>query len=147
MNVEKLVNQGLDLRAALGIPVRQVIPWVVAVMFITYMGYSGVICITPMAWLMALRVGIQVSVTSKSAERSNRLREAGVAGGTLGLLQGILFAVFIPLMGPIRNDEMVNSFILVILLLLVGTLAGAGLSLFTAFLNENRTENKINKRI
>ena len=81
MNVEKLVNQGLDLRAALGIPVRQVIPWVVAVMFITYMGYSGVICITPMAWLMALRVGIQVSVTSKSAERSNRLREAGVAGG------------------------------------------------------------------
>jgi len=111
------------------------------VLLVSFVGYPGVVCVTPMAWLLALRVGNQVAWRSQSEQRTLRLIEAALAGGFLGLLQGVLFAVIVPLMGPIRDNEVTNSIILIFSMLMVGTLAGAGLAFFTAFLNENRRES------
>ena len=91
------------------------------VLLVTLTGYPGVVCVTPMAWLLALRVGNLVTWRSKSGLRFQRLTEAALAGGFLGLLQGILFGLIIPFMGPIQQDEWGNSIMLV-----VGILAGAG---------------------
>ena len=131
----------LDFRAIFIVPLRQFAWWLIMVLLITFAGYPGVVCVTPMAWLIALRVGNLVAWTSKSGRRSQRLAESALAGALIGLLQGILFAVIVPLMGPIRNDEMASSIALILLMLVVGTFAGAALSFFTAYLNENRRGN------
>jgi hypothetical protein len=48
------------------------------------------VCVTPLAWLMALWVGLQCSARSRSGA-ARRLLEAALAGGLFGLLQGLLF--------------------------------------------------------
>src|SRR6266540_6322647 len=95
----------LDLRTVIEIPLRQFVPWLAMVLLVTWSGYPGVVCVTPMAWLLALRVGNICVAHSKSEQTSRRLLEAALAGGILGFLQGILFAVIIPLMGPIQANE------------------------------------------
>jgi predicted pyridoxine 5'-phosphate oxidase superfamily flavin-nucleotide-binding protein len=47
----------LDFRSMIEIPLRQFAPWLVVVLLITAAGQPGVVCVTPMAWLLALRVG------------------------------------------------------------------------------------------
>jgi hypothetical protein len=138
MNIYSSTQTRLDFRTAFAVPFGQFMPWLVAVAFITYFGYPGVICITPMAWLIALQVGNQVVYRSRSTERAKRQIEAGLAGGVLGLLQGILFAVVTPIMGPVNNDEQANAAVLILIILIVGVIAGAGLAWVTAYLSENR---------
>lgn len=133
-------SKGLDLRTILEVPLRQFVPWLAVVLLATWAGYPGVVCITPMAWLIALRVGLICGARSKSEQASRRLLEAALAGGLLGFLQGILFTVIIPLMGPIKTSEWTGAIVLTLILLIAGTLAGAGLSLLTAYSNERRRQ-------
>jgi len=91
-----------------------------------------------MAWLIALRVGNLCVWRSRSTQTSRRLTEAALAGGLFGFLQGLLFAVIAPSMGPIQADELTRTIILILIMIFVGTLSGAGLSFFTAYLNEQR---------
>ena len=128
----------LDLRTVIEIPLRQFVPWLAMVLLVTWSGYPGVVCVTPMAWLLALRVGNICVMRSRSEASSRRLLEAALAGGFLGFLQGVLFTIIIPLMGPIQANEWTKTIVLVLILLIVGVLSGAGLSFFTAFLNEQR---------
>ena len=131
-------STGLDLRVILEVPIRQFVLWLAMVLLVTFAGYPGVVCVTPMAWLLALRVGNVCVARSRSVQSSRRLLEASLAGGFLGFLQGILFLVIIPLMGPIRPDEITKTIILDAIMLLLGIVAGAGLSFFTAYFNEQR---------
>jgi len=134
----KPASKALDFRIIIETPLRQFIGWFIMVLLVSFAGYPGVVCVTPMAWLIALRVGNLIAWRSKSASRAQRLTEAVIAGGIFGLLQGILFMVVLPFMGPIQSNELPNSIILVLTMLLGGIAAGAGLSFFTAFLNESR---------
>jgi len=113
------------------------------VLLVSLAGYPGVVCVTPMAWLLALRVGNICVARSRSEESSQRLLEAALAGGFLGFLQGILFLVIIPFMGPIQPNEITKTIVLTLIMLIVGVLAGAALSLFTAFLNEQRRNRTV----
>ena len=131
-------SRKLDIRVIFEIPLRQFVWWLVLVLLISFAGYPGVVCVTPMAWLIALRVGNQVSARSRSVLPKSRLTEAGLAGGLLGLLQGILFTVVIPFMGPIQSNEWTKGIGLILIMLVAGVWIGAGLSFFTAYLNENR---------
>jgi hypothetical protein len=133
----------LDLRTVIETPIRQFIPWLASVVLVTLAGYPGVVCVTPMAWLIALRVGNVCTARSRSETSTNRLIEAALAGGIIGFLQGVLFIVIVPLMGPIQADEQANTVILSLLMLGIGTAAGAGLSFFTAFLNEQRRKREM----
>jgi hypothetical protein len=133
-----LSSNRLDLRIILLLPLRQVIPWALMVLLVSLAGYPGVVCITPMAWLIALRVGNLAAWRSRSATSARRLIEAALAGGFFGFLQGILFAVIVPFMGPIREDEITKTILLTLGILAIGVFAGAGLSFFTAWLNERK---------
>jgi uncharacterized membrane protein len=64
-----------------------------------------VVCVTPLAWLMALRVGIVCVGRSTSDQTKQRLQEGALAGEWFGLLQGLLFWVIVPCMGPIQASE------------------------------------------
>jgi hypothetical protein len=129
---------GLDFRIIIETPLRQFAWWLIVVLLITFAGQPGVVCVTPMAWLIALRVGNLVGWRSRSTRSSHRLTEAALAGGLLGLIQGILFGVISPFMGPIQADEWTRTIVLILIMIVVGTFVGAGLSFFTAYLNEQR---------
>ena len=131
---------GFDLRVIIETPLRQFVPWLAIVILVSLAGYPGVVCITPMAWLIALRVGNICIARSKSERSSRRLLEAALAGALFGFLQGLLFVVIVPFMGPIKSDEMTKAIILTLIMIIAGMGVGAGLSLFTAYLNERRRQ-------
>lgn len=140
MNSYPPPSNKLDFRSVFLIPLKQFVWWLIMVLLATFTGYPGVVCITPLAWLIALKVGNLISIQSKSSLRNRRLIEAALAGGFLGLLQGILFTIIVPLMGPISNDELTKSFVLILIMVFAGISIGAVLSFFTAYLSENRRE-------
>lgn len=133
----------LDLRVIFEIPLRQIIPWAISVALVSLAGYPGVVCVTPMAWLIALRVGHLAAWRSRSAQSSRRLLEAALAGGFFGFLQGILFGIVVPFLGTIKQNEITRTIILVLIMLGAGVFAGAGLSFFTAYLHEQRRNRNI----
>ena len=136
-------SNSLDFRVMLETPLRQFVPWLAAVLLVTFAGYPGVVCVTPMAWLIALQVGNICVTRSRSQLSSRRLTEAALAGGLFGLLQGILFGVISPFMGPIQDDEWTRTIVLILIMIVVGVFAGAGLSFFTAYLNEQRRKRAV----
>jgi hypothetical protein len=94
-----------------------------------------------MAWLIALRVGIVCVRRSKSIQRGMLLQEAALAGAWFGLLQGLLFWVFVPLMGPIKTSEQASTIGIIIFVVVVGMVVGAVLSWFTAYNIERRKQS------
>ena len=134
-------SKGLDLRVIVEIPLRQFVPWLFSVVLVSLAGYPGVVCVTPLAWLIALRIGNLVSWRSKSVTSTRHLIEAALAGGFFGLLQGILFAAVTPFMGPIQPDETTRAIAFAVIMIAAGVFAGASLSFFTAFLNERKRMN------
>jgi hypothetical protein len=133
----------LDLRVIIETPLRQFVPWLAMVLLVTWAGYPGVVCVTPMAWLIALRVGNLVVWRSKSTLSARRLTEAALAGGLLGFLQGLLFAGIITMLEPISEDERARTIILTLIIIATGILAGAVLSFVTAYLNERRRNRAV----
>ncbi len=69
-----------DRRISFEVALRQFVPWLAMVLLVTFAGYPGVVCVTPMAWLIALRVGNLCVWGSKSSRSSSRLIEAALAG-------------------------------------------------------------------
>ena len=59
-------SNGLDFRVVFETPLRQFVPWLVIVLLVTVAGYPGVVCVTPMAWLIALHVGNLEALRSQS---------------------------------------------------------------------------------
>jgi hypothetical protein len=129
-----------DLRVILIIPIKQFAPWFAAVILVTWAGYPGVVCVTPLAWLLALRVGIECAMYSTSDSPSRRILEAALAGGWFGFLQGMLFLVIVPRMGEIKASEQSSATLISIIMVGMGMLVGAGLSAFTAQRIERRHE-------
>ena len=128
----------LDTRVIFETPLRQFVPWLAMVLLVTWAGYPGVVCVTPMAWLIALRVGNLAVARSRSETSSRRLTEAALAGAVLGLLQGLLFAAIISLLQPINPDERTRTVVLTLIMIAVGIFAGAALSFITTYFNERR---------
>jgi hypothetical protein len=80
-----------DLRAISRSLFLPMLYWTGAVVAISLLGYPGVVCVTPLAWLLALPVGLRMAIESKSPP-ARAVVEAGLAGAGLGLWQGFLAA-------------------------------------------------------
>jgi hypothetical protein len=135
-----LPKTAFDLRVTLETPLRQFVPWLAAVLLVTWAGYPGVVCVTPMAWLIALRVGLLCAMFSHSPRSNQRVQEAAVAGGVLGFLQGLLFFFILPRMGPVSASEQASATGLALGMLCAGIFAAAALSAFNAWLFLRRRE-------
>jgi len=143
MTIPSTSSNRIDLRVIIETPLRQFVPWLATVLLVTFAGYPGVVCVTPMAWLIALRVGNLCVWRSKSTLSSRRLTEAALAGGILGFLQGLLFAGINTLLEHINADERTRTIILTLIIIVAGILAGAALSFVTAYLNERRRNRAV----
>ena len=125
----KVTSKGLDWKAILNAE-RPFILWVAVVIIMSFVRRQpGVICITPVAWLLACWVGILCVARSRSVEKAARLTEAGLAGGIFGLLQGLLFAAIAPLMGSIRPEERQKAVLLSAAMIVIGAIVSALLSM------------------
>jgi hypothetical protein len=115
------------------------VSWLVAVLIVAFGGRQpGVVCVTPMAWLLALWVGLRCALYTRTEKKAGRLLEAALSGGLLGLLQGVLFAAIAPLMGEIKSNEQQKAVLLTVIMLLVGTAVASLLSLAICASQESR---------
>ena len=119
-------------------PLQLFVWWLGIVLLGTLVGYPNVICITPLVWLAAYRVGVLCITRSKSVLPNRRMTEAGLAGGLFGLLQGVLFGVILPIMGQGQNEAESSLIGFTLIVLIVSVWIGAGLAFLAAYLNETR---------
>src|SRR5690349_24851657 len=91
----ELFTKRLDFRTIFEVPLRQFVLWLGMVVLVSLAGYPGVVCVTPMAWLLALRVGVVCTARSRSGECGRRVLEADIAGGVLGFVYGLYFFVIV----------------------------------------------------
>jgi hypothetical protein len=76
--------------------------WAAATAVMMALGYPPLLCATPLAWVLALYCGWAVV---RGAGRGRGWVEAALAGGALGLTQGLLFGVVSVLLSPAGADE------------------------------------------
>ena len=126
----KVISKGLDWRAIWKAALRPFILWAAVVIVVSFVRRQpGVICATPVAWLLACWVGILCVALSRSVEKAARLTEAGLAGGIFGLLQGLLFAALAPFMGSIKPDERQKAVLLSVAMIVIGAIVSALVSM------------------
>jgi hypothetical protein len=113
----------LDLSAIFGAVLAAFILWATVVVYVTFIARQpGVVCMTPMAWLMALWVGMMCVARSRSVRKATLLTEAGLAGGLFGLLQGALFVAVAILFMEVKPDERQKMLWISLMMITVGTL-------------------------
>lgn len=117
---------GMDWSAILNASLRTFISWGIIIGLIAWKGASGVLCITPFAWLLAAWVG-KLYVSRTHADPSRWIREAALAGGIFGFLQGALFMVLGQVLMPLTAAEKTNMLLLGIATTIICLGAGAGL--------------------
>lgn len=132
----------LDLRAMVRASFLPMLYWTGAVVLVTLLGYPGVVCMTPAAWLLGVPLGMRLQAESQSPAQK-LLLEGGLAGGVLGLWQGLLFvgaASFSPVMINRDSVDWTNLIALALVLLILGVPAAGGLAALTAW-NARRSNN------
>jgi hypothetical protein len=109
--------------------------WAIVVAFVAYQQQPGVICLTPMAWLLALPAGWNYVVFSRGNPGRQPFLAGAILGALLGLLYGLLFFGVASVGMPVGTDpgEIAKLQNMVIFMIAGGTLVGALLSGFMAY--------------
>jgi hypothetical protein len=128
------INFNAFLRA-LAMPL---ITWLVVLGVALLGGQPGVICVTPMAWLLSLVCGGQYIRLVDGRQGRWPLLGPALAGATLGLCMSILFIIVNVMDMPIGPGELFKDLILNAFILVAGILICAGLSVFTGWLTLNQ---------
>jgi hypothetical protein len=119
------LNLGLVLRAFW----PPLLLWLAATVALVALGYPALLCATPLAWMLALYSGW---AAGRGASPAPGWAEAGVAGGALGLMQGLLFGVVSVILQPGDAAEAVAALLRGAGIGLGGLAGGATLALLAA---------------
>jgi len=106
----------------------------------TLAGQPGIICVTPMAWLLALWCGGHYIHLVGGVHGRRPLLGPGLLGAALGLCMGVMFilvSTFYMPVGP-DPDEASRAQVLYVVLSLGGVIICTLLSLFTGWLTMRR---------
>ncbi len=142
----------LDLRAIAAALFLPLLLWTGSVVAISLSGYPVVICMTPLAWLLAMPVGLRLRremapVIHAPAAGGPALAaprglawHAALGGAALGLWQGLLFAASLAVFPALMYNPLLarmlpfpaHPYLLAVLILLVGTPLSALLALLVA---------------
>jgi hypothetical protein len=109
----------LDVPAIFAAPGMLFVPWLLLIILLIRGQQPGVICFTPMFWLLGTVIGLGMPQFSRSRRRAALRREAFLAGGVWGFLTGTASLVSgLAVFGP---DPAARTF---------AVLFGAGLIIF-----------------
>jgi hypothetical protein len=113
--------------------------WIVMVSGAVLTNYPGVVCVTPMAWLLALWCGVNyVRLSGGLPDRYPLLGPAAI-GALLGLGQGLIFILVIGRAMPASTpDDISKTLLLTVVMVAGGILACAAISAFAAWLRLHR---------
>jgi Na+/proline symporter len=78
--------------------------WGAVVAFVVYQNQPGVLCMTPMAWLLALPAGWNYTIFSRGRPGRSPFIAGAILGAILGLLFGLLFWVGATYAMPVGTD-------------------------------------------
>jgi len=126
----------LDRRAIVGVAGALFAAWAALVIVFSLRGQPGVVCITPVAWLLAAVAGRGALNFTRSTEPGARRAEAGVAGALLGGLQGMLLTVMLQLNGELASNERLTVALLGVAATAGGLIVCALIAFVTAALAE-----------
>lgn len=130
-----ILNLGVFLRAL----IPPLIVWGVIVAVVTLGGQPGVVCVTPMAWLLALWSGTQYVRLSKGRSERYALLGPALVGALLGTGEGIFFILVASLgMPPSTPEDALKTQALIPVIFAAGVIICAALSAFTAWLSLRR---------
>ncbi len=116
--------------------------WSAAVLAVSLIGQPLVVCITPLAWLLAIPVGQRVIDQSKNQFDDRSLIEAALCGGILGLIQGLLFLpVGYITPGMTRQDRQL-LLVLSLFSIMIGLFVCAALAFFFAMLRQDHLDDR-----
>jgi hypothetical protein len=119
----------IHLSAFLRALIAPLLAWGAAVLFITVAGQPGVVCMTPMAWLLALWSGRQyVRLSNGQPDRLGPV----LLGAVLGLGLGLIFALVSAQALPVDPSEVGKSQMLTAIMIVGGIVVCAAFSTFTA---------------
>jgi hypothetical protein len=113
----------LDWRAVGFVTGALLAGWTLLVVVFTWQGQPGVVCLTPVAWLLAVIAGRGTLNFTRTEEPALRRAEAGLAGCLLGLLLGLLFTGMIELSAEMSFQERVTMALFGVALTFFGLLA------------------------
>lgn len=109
--------------------------WGLVVLFVAYQQQPGVICLTPMAWLLALPAGWNYVVFARGKAGRQPFVAGAILGALLGLLYGLLFFGVASYGMPVGSDpeEITKMQNMVIFMIAGGTVIAALLGGFMAW--------------
>jgi hypothetical protein len=130
------IHRGALLRTL----IAPLIVWGTLVVTITASGQPGIVCVTPMAWLLALWSGGQYIRLSKGQPGRRPLLGAALIGAGLGLGMGVLFILVSAWAMPVGTDpnEVRKMQLFTVCISGGGIVVCAALSVFTAWLTLRR---------
>jgi hypothetical protein len=109
--------------------IAPLIVWGAAVFSITAVGQPGVVCVTPMAWLLALWCGRRyVQLSDGQPDRFG----PALLGAALGLCLGLIFVLVSAQAIPVDPSDVSKSQTLTAIMIAGGILVCAALSMFAA---------------
>jgi hypothetical protein len=131
-----LINPGAFARAI----IPPLLLWVAVVLFGAVSGQPGVVCITPMAWLLALWSGAQYAARTAGQPLKSPLLGPALLGTVLGIGFGLIFILGIsPLAAQEADPAEAAKYPGLTAAIFVGSvLVCALLSTFTAWLTRRR---------
>ncbi len=130
----------MDWRAMGAGLLRPFLFWTAAVILLSLGGIPGVVCVTPVAWFMALDVGSQTVARSHTQDPMRRTLEAALAGAVLGLWMGILFFAVNRIAIPVEAEETTRAILISGVVGVAGVLGCAALAAVMARVRMNRME-------
>ncbi len=106
-------------------------------------GQPGVVCLTPMAWLLATWGGLRYVTPAEGRAARHPLLAAAVVGALIGIGEGIFFiAVVDRAMPPATADDAAKTLVLDAVIVAAGICICAGLSVLTALITLKRLERE-----
>lgn len=116
--------------------------WSAAVILLALAGQPTVVCITPLAWLLAIPIGQQVIEHSRNCLADTSLVEAGICGGVLGIFQGLLFLLVGFIAPGMTAQDRQLLLVLALFSILIGLFACSATAVFFAMRSQNRLEEQ-----
>ena len=101
-------------------------------------GYPGVVCMTPLAWLLALWSGKHYAALTAGWPLRWPLLAPALLGAAMGLAMGVMVLVVGWLGMPPGEDDVAQTATFLMLMAVPGVLACSALSVLTAWLTRRR---------
>lgn len=130
----------LNIRAMLVATLRLAVIWGSAVAMVVIGGFPGVVCVTPMAWLLVLPAARNYIIRYGTPNTPRPVLEITLVAATAGILYGLIFLFVANRFMDARPDELGGVVVLSGIMVGVGAIVCAALAFTMAFFTHRQLQ-------